>query len=66
MPAPAAGGPDTLETCFAPSPPAGVPRPPPGLTDVPLLLDAVRILVLVVVLVTVPLAEPHPDRAPTA
>ena len=30
-----------------------------GLTDVPLVLDAVRILVLVVVLITVPLAQPH-------
>jgi len=31
----------------------------PGLTDVPLVLDAVRILVFVVVLITVPLAQPH-------
>jgi signal transduction histidine kinase len=30
-----------------------------GITDVPLALDAVRILVLVVVLITVPLAQPH-------
>ncbi|HEY5354521.1 MAG TPA: histidine kinase [Streptosporangiaceae bacterium] len=30
-----------------------------GITDVPPVLDAVRILVLVVVLITVPLAEPH-------
>jgi hypothetical protein len=30
-----------------------------GVTDVPLVLDAVRILVLVVVLITVPLAQPH-------
>jgi len=30
-----------------------------GVTDVPLALDAVRILVLVVVLITVPLAQPH-------
>ncbi len=30
-----------------------------GLTDGPLALDAVRILVFVVVLITVPLAQPH-------
>jgi hypothetical protein len=30
-----------------------------GITDVPLALDVVRILVLVVVLITVPLAQPH-------
>ena len=30
-----------------------------GITDVPLALDAVRILVFVVVLITVPLAQPH-------
>ena len=33
-----------------------------GLTDVPLVLDVVRIMVLVVVLITVPLAEPHPGQ----
>ena len=33
-----------------------------GVTDVPLALDAVRILVLVVVLITVPLAQPHPGQ----
>jgi signal transduction histidine kinase len=33
-----------------------------GLTDAPLVLDAVRILVLVVVLITVPLAKPHPGQ----
>jgi signal transduction histidine kinase len=33
-----------------------------GMTNVPLVLDAVRILVLVVVLITVPLAKPHPGQ----
>src|ERR1700719_1030916 len=35
-----------------------------GITDVPLALDAVRILVLVVVLITVPLAQPHLGSGP--
>jgi signal transduction histidine kinase len=35
-----------------------------GMTDVPLVLDAVRILVLVVVLITVPLAQPQPGQGP--
>ncbi len=57
---PPAGWPDTFENVLRIRTARLGPAADTSITDVPPVLDAVRILVLVVVLITVPLAEPHP------
>ncbi len=56
---PAGGPPDTFESVLRSFTADRGPDAATGITDVPLALDAVRILVFVVVLITVPLAQPH-------
>ena len=55
-----------LETCFAPCTVSRGPAAASGMADVPLALDAVRILVMVVVLITVPWPSRIQAREPSA